>query len=92
MLQKYEAHWSELDEETANAYLKRLGNLALLEAKQNVDNDNKPFKHKKVVYLKSKFTLTEMIGQQNKWDIDAINERQQKLAKLALTAWPLSAK
>lgn len=89
---KYEAHWSELDEETANAYLKRLGNLALLEAKDNVDIDNLPFKKKKATYLKSKFKLTEMIGQNQDWDIEAINDRQSKLAQFALKAWPIGVK
>lgn len=87
---KFESYRSELDEETANAYLKRLGNLSLLEAKQNVDSDNKPFNQKKAIYQKSKFTLTEMVAQKSEWNIDAINERQEKLAKLASKAWPLS--
>jgi Protein of unknown function (DUF1524) len=73
-------------------YLKRLGNLALLEAKENVDIDNLPFKKKKAAYLKSKFKLTEMIGKRQDWDIEAINERQSKLAHYALIAWPLEVK
>ena len=88
----YEAHWSELDEETASAYFKRLGNLALLEAKKNTEADNLPFSKKKSAYQDSTFKLTEMIAKSKKWGVDQINDRQRKLAELAVKTWPLSIK
>ena len=85
----FQAHGNQLDEETAGAYLKRLGNLALLEAKKNNGIDNFPFSDKKPVLQSSTFKLTEMIGAESDWGIKQIKERQEKLAKLALKAWPL---
>jgi hypothetical protein len=88
----YENHWGWLDEETAGAYLKRLGNLALFEAKKNTEVDDLEFSKKKLAYRDSTFKLTEMIAKQQTWGVDEINDRQKKLAELAVKTWPLSVK
>jgi len=88
----YEKHWPELDEETASAYLKRLGNLALLEAKKNTEANDLQFSKKKIVYRDSTFKLTEMIAKSQKWGVEEINDRQKKLAELAVKTWPLTVK
>jgi hypothetical protein len=80
--------WPEFDEETAKIYLKKLGNLALLQAKSNSDLGSKDFKAKKAVYKDSPYVLTNQIAAAAKWGPMQIRDRQKGLAELALKAWP----
>ena len=76
-------------EEVAAAYHRRIGNMVLLNAKQNVDLGNKPFAEKRDVYKKSPFILTSEVGKAKKWGPDQIEKRQDQLSKLAPTVWPI---
>jgi Protein of unknown function DUF262/Protein of unknown function (DUF1524) len=84
-------NWTALDDETASAYLKRLGNLALLESAKNTTAGDSPFDQRKGVYTSSGFKLTEMIGECGTWGITEITERQAKMAEYATKTWPLMA-
>jgi hypothetical protein len=87
--QESSEHWPELEADIANANIKRIGNLALLQSSQNAKMGNLPFAEKRDSYSKSTFKLTEMIGEKKKWGPDEIKERQGKLAEIAVKTWPL---
>jgi hypothetical protein len=78
-----------IDAETAAAFFKRIGNMVLLGAKENVALGNGPFDTKRPVFQQSPFTTTQEVGQELDWDPDAIKARQAKLAELAPKVWPL---
>ena len=82
-------NWSEFDEDTARIYVRRIGNLALLLAKNNSDLRSSDFKTKKAAYKGSPYELTRMISKCSSWTKKEIGERQKTLAELALVAWPL---
>jgi hypothetical protein len=80
--------WTQFTKDEQRAYLQRLGNLALLSKGPNDKIGNKPFNIKKPVLSASELLLTQDAGNQPQWTPKAITERQEKLAKLALKAWP----
>lgn len=84
-----EPHWKQITEEQHKAYLKRIGNLALLDKSLNQYAGNLPFIDKKKAFAQSKVTLTQEIAKASSWDLKAIDARQQQLARLAIQAWPL---
>ncbi len=84
-----EPHWKNITEEQHKAYLKRVGNLSLLDKNLNQYAGNLSFSEKKKAFAKSKITLTQEIASESSWDGKAIDARQQRLAKLAVQAWPL---
>ncbi|MCJ7430133.1 DUF262 domain-containing HNH endonuclease family protein [Candidatus Bathyarchaeota archaeon] len=89
-------NWPHIDSETADAYTKRIGNMTLLNATTNADFGNAPFQTKRLVYKKSPLAITQLIceltNEQTLWSPIEINERQKKLADLAVNTWSLSPK
>ncbi len=85
-----EENWPGVTADAHDAFARRLGNLALLQSDKNSALGNAAFADKKKVLAKSKLGLTAMIGKEQKWGPDQIVARQQKLAKLASKAWPIS--
>jgi hypothetical protein len=83
------ANWPQFDEDTARIYVRRIGNLALMLAKNNSDLRSSDFKTKKAVYKASPYELTRMVSKSPSWTKNEIGERQKALATLALKAWPL---
>ena len=81
------SQWPEISNEDHDAYLWRLGNLALLDAVLNKEAQNKPFDKKKVYFEKSCIKPNDVIASQSYWGIDKIEERQKQLAKYALKLW-----
>ncbi|MGA2768778.1 MAG: DUF262 domain-containing HNH endonuclease family protein [Candidatus Bathyarchaeia archaeon] len=94
--QERSANWSHIDSETADAYTKRIGNLTLLKSKLNADFGNAPFQTKRTEFQKSPLMITQMVydltNEHTLWGPNDINERQRKLADLAVETWPLSPK
>ncbi len=84
-----QANWPGIDPETAGAYHRRIGNLAILQAKKNSLIGNSPFFEKKKVLKDSAYLLTSEIASYNSWGVAQINERQKTLAKLAVETWPI---
>jgi hypothetical protein len=84
-----EGNWEQFDEESVRVYVKKLGNLALLLAKNNSDLKSSDFETKKAIYKDSPYKLTKQISTISDWSPSAISERQKELAKLALRVWPL---
>ena len=64
--------------------------MVLLQASQNTLIANSPFASKKPVLMKSTFALTKEVGKKKDWSKEEINERQKKLAALAVKTWPLT--
>jgi len=89
MPQTREPHWKSISVEQHKAYLKRIGNLAVLDKDLNEGAGNLPFSDKAKVFAKSSISLTREIGSSPQWDLAAIEARQEKLAQLAVKAWPL---
>ena len=80
--------WS-VDAETAAAFHRRLGNMVLLGAKENVTLGNGAFETKRRTLTESPFTTTQEVGRQTKWDSESIRNRQLRLAAIAPKVWPL---
>jgi hypothetical protein len=83
-------NWPSFDDDSAQLYYNRIGNMVLLQASQNSLIGNSAFADKKPILKKSTFILTEQVGDKPKWEKDDINERQKQLAALAVETWPLS--
>ena len=81
------ADWA-LASDLARALYRRLGNLTILGAEENVAAANAPFAAKKAIYARSTFVLARELVEVETWDEEAIGQRQRRLAQLALTAWP----
>ena len=83
------SEWGSIDVETAKAFYKRIGNLAITEVPINEEAANCGFPAKQPLLKKSNFHLTAEIAEWTDWGPDQIKERQLKLAKLAVDTWPL---
>lgn len=87
--QKPLGHWPAYDEETVRTYVKRIGNLALMIAKDNSELKSGPFSDKRPAFAKSPYKTTSMIASVADWTPEAIIERQSALAEIAVKTWPL---
>lgn len=90
--EKPEGNWPEFPNEVADSYSKRLGNLCLLQAKQNSDIRNSGWEVKKPVYANTPYEFTSQIASASKWTPETINARQSKMADLAVNTWPIKFK
>jgi hypothetical protein len=85
-----EKAYKHIAPETIKAYTNRLGNLALIKAKDNVLIGDSDFAVKKPILTISKILLTAAIGKDyDKWGPEQIATRQGALAELALKTWPI---
>lgn len=71
-----------------NQYAKRLGNLVLMLAKDNWNVRSATFHEKREVYRRSPYVLTSEVADYDEWTPTTIVERQERLAELAVKAWP----
>ena len=85
-----EENWPNVTPDEHDAFARRLGNLALLQADKNAALGNAGFLEKQKVLSGSKLRLTAMIGLEAEWGPSQIDSRQQELADLASKAWPIS--
>ena len=67
----------------------QLGNLALLppDSKYSTDEFNANLSAKKKEYKKLDYTITKELSKAENWDVNAINSRGAKLAKIAAQVW-----
>jgi hypothetical protein len=84
-----EPHWTHIPADQHEAYVKRLGNLALLDRVLNEKSGNLPFAEKAEALGKSKISTTQEVATSTTWGPADIDERQKRMAKLAVRAWPL---
>jgi hypothetical protein len=82
-------NWPNIEPEMAEANFRRIGNLVLLQAKQNTLIGNSSFSDKRKALRDSAYLLTQEVGRKADWNIEEINERQKSLSKLAVETWPL---
>ena len=80
--------WASFDDDARSAYTHRLGNLSLMKVSQNSQSGAEEFSDKKKRYGTSNFLLTKMIASYGAWTSKEIEDRQRKLAELAVAAWP----
>tara|TARA_B100000929_G_scaffold284832_1_gene267655 strand:- start:480 stop:2150 length:1671 start_codon:yes stop_codon:yes gene_type:complete len=83
-----DSSWS-IDPDTHRAFVKRLGNLAIMSSKLNSDIGNSSFISKKDIYKSSDFLLTSELQSFETWDTESINKRQEGLAELAIQTWSI---
>jgi len=82
--------WDDVAAEDLPVFRNRLGNLVLLNSKVNGRIGNKSYREKKAALVKEAcFSLTKLAGMYKKWGVTEIEDRQKKLAKLAVKTWPL---
>lgn len=89
MPQTREPHWKEIPAEQHESFVKRLGNLTLLDRVLNEKSGNLPFTEKAKAFAESNISMTREVANVVTWDTNAIDERQRQMAKLAIKAWPL---
>lgn len=82
--------WGQIEDEVADAFFNRIGNLALMKQKINSDIGNAGFDAKKGALTNSQFELTKKIADNDNWMPENIEIRQNELATLAIKAWPIS--
>jgi Protein of unknown function DUF262/Protein of unknown function (DUF1524) len=75
--------------DAARGYQKRLGNLALLNSKENSKTGNDDFVKKCEAYAKSSIVMTKRIAEYSEWTQESIDARQRQMAELAVKAWPI---
>ena len=85
---KTEGNWPQFSQEEKEQYWKRIGNLCLLQSRENSTLKSSPYKDKKSVYKNSQYRLTKQIAEVDEWTTFAIEDRQKELSKLALRTWP----
>lgn len=83
-----EGNWPEFEEEAAQAMRRRIGNLVLLQQRLNSALKSAPFSDKRLVLAASQFQLTAEVGALPDWNEMALEDRQRRLAGLAVRAWP----
>jgi hypothetical protein len=82
--------WVHIDPETAAAFHRRVGNMALLQVTKNTKIGNDSFSTKQQVLKASTYKLTNEIANHSTWGVKEITERQKQLAKTAVKTWPLT--
>jgi len=70
-------------------FLNRYGNLTLFYYGYNIPASNKPFDEKKEYYLQSDVRLTSELVAREVWDLEAIQQRQDRLGELADEVWAI---
>ena len=81
-------NWN-IDENTHQDYLWRLGNLALMSGIANIKASNKPFSEKKAMYKNSVILPNPQVANNIEWGAKEIEERQEQLCKYALEIWKI---
>lgn len=81
-------NWPAFSEEDVRQRATRLGNLALLRARDNSNLKSEAFADKKPIYAACPYVLTRHIADLQEWTPTAIDERQRTLASLAGKTWP----
>ena len=70
-----------------NEYKDKIGNLAILENRLNLEASDKPFDQKKNKYQASEYKMAQKISESKYWSIDMVGERTDELAKAMAEVW-----
>lgn len=80
--------WDEIDDQTYERFVYRLGNMTLLETSLNRELGNSGYREKREVYETSQFRITQKVAEHyNIWSEDKIVSRQKKMANIANGIW-----
>ena len=83
-----ERDWPQFSDEERTVWVHRLGNMALLQKGPNGRIGNKAWSKKMPVLARSELDITKTAALHPDWTKEVIQQRQDELAVLALTAWP----
>jgi len=75
-----------------SVYYKRIGNMVLMQAKDNSIIGNVAFDQKEPILAASPYAFTSMVGKYSKWGTVEIEDRQRILAEWAVKTWPIRIK
>ncbi len=82
--------WGEWqDAEQVKKYVRRLGNMCLLQRTANSNLKSDAFDIKRRAFRDAPYSFTSHIADYEKWTPDEIEERQSRMAKQAVLAWPI---
>lgn len=90
MPQKPKGEWLALfneDSDLYKDYLNRIGNLTILQDKNNIRARNKDFTDKKEYYKESRLHITNHLNDYVLWDYKEIDNRQEVLYELGKDLW-----
>ena len=89
----YSPRWEKHFEETEKmaSLAERIGNMTLLDQKQNKVLGNKGFDEKKSLFEKSSFNITKKCTEFTHWNEQSISDRQKWLGKQAQSLWHISS-
>ncbi len=62
--------------------------MALLKKSENQRMGNEEWAVKRPILSSSSLTLTQEAGSEHSWDKEVIERRQERIAELAVNAWP----
>lgn len=81
----------EISDDEHDDFKKRIGNLTLLEEDPNISASNRSLEKKQDYYTEDEtdFEMTHELKDKDKWDIEEIEERSQRLAEIAAKVWSL---
>jgi hypothetical protein len=91
MPQAASQHWTHVDDDMRRLWSRRIGNLALLSKDQNALAAGDTIKAKAGILGASQFSLTAEFKKVKEWGPNEIAKRQERLAEIAVTTWPLHA-
>ena len=80
---------SKWDEDNADLWMHRLGNLALLNQKLNGKISNGSFSEKRKSYKTSPYPMTRLIGDYKKWEPADVEMNHCHIVSLAVEVWGL---
>lgn len=80
--------WTSFSADEAAAYAYRLGNMTLLRRTENQKLGNGEWPEKRAVLQQSQLKLNQEVGKIEQWDKTTIDDRQKRLAELAVHVWP----
>ncbi|MGB6771030.1 MAG: DUF262 domain-containing HNH endonuclease family protein [Candidatus Dormiibacterota bacterium] len=86
--EKPEDNWPGFTSDDVYQYSRRLGNLALMLARDNSNLRSAGFSEKREVYARSPYELTRQLADTETWTTTSIAERQKTLARWAVQTWP----
>ena len=89
MPEKLYQEWPNITPQEHEEFVSRIGNLALLTPGINSKLSSKGFDEKKATYASADLILTKDIAACSQWGAKEIEDRQKKLASIAVKTWPI---
>lgn len=81
--------WNNFTDELHKTFYKRIGNLTLLDKDFNSRQKCLSFNEKKKFFKSSEILISRSLSKLKKWDISAIEKRQEEFSEKAVEIWTL---